>query len=112
MVGETSSSSSSRTSHGRHLQSGGPGRQPQEVRRFIPGGVGRPTAEYLDRVLSRLTSWRTLLGAVRLSRPSSSTWAAVFFGGTSILIVVGVALDTVKQLEAQDDAQLRGGFLR
>src|ERR671918_737124 len=72
---------------------------------FIPGvRPGRPTAEYLDRILSRLTFPGALyLGAVA-ALPTiliSQTSANFFFGGPSILIVVGVALDTVKQLEAQ-----------
>src|SRR4029077_8698745 len=72
---------------------------------FIPGvRPGRPTAEYLDRLLSRLTFPGALyLGAVA-ALPTiliSQTSANFFFGGTSILIVIGVALETVKQLEAQ-----------
>ena len=91
--------------HRGHLQPGGPGGQPEEIRRFIPGvWPGRPTAEYLDRILSRLTFPGALyLGAVA-ALPTiliSQTSANFFFGGTSILIVVGVALDTVKQLEAR-----------
>lgn len=68
---------------------------------FIPGvRPGRPTAEYLDRILSRLTFPGALyLGAVA-ALPTiliSQTSANFYFGGTSILIVIGVALDTVKQ---------------
>jgi len=83
---------------------------------FIPGvRPGRPTAEYLDRILSRLTFPGALyLGAVA-SLPTiliSQTSANFFFGGTSILIVVGVALDTVKQLEAQLMMRNYEGFLK
>jgi preprotein translocase subunit SecY len=83
---------------------------------FIPGvRPGRPTAEYLDRILSRLTFPGALyLGAVA-ALPTiliSQTSANFFFGGTSILIVVGVALDTVKQLEAQLMMRNYEGFLR
>ena len=80
---------------------------------FIPGvRPGRPTAEYLDRILSRLTFPGALyLGAVA-ALPTiliSQTSANFFFGGTSILIVVGVALDTVEAARGPaDDAQLRG----
>ena len=82
---------------------------------FIPGvRPGRPTAEYLDRILSRLTFPGALyLGAVA-ALPTiliSQTSANFFFGGTSILIVVGVALDTVKQLEAQLMMRNYEGFL-
>ncbi len=83
---------------------------------FIPGvRPGRPTAEYLDRILSRLTFAGALyLGAVA-ALPTiliSQTSANFFFGGTSILIVVGVALDTVKQLEAQLMMRNYEGFLK
>ena len=83
---------------------------------FIPGvRPGRPTAEYLDRILSRLTFPGALyLGAVA-ALPTiliSQTSAGFYFGGTSILIVVGVALDTVKQLEAQLMMRNYEGFLK
>ncbi len=83
---------------------------------FIPGvRPGRPTAEYLDRILSRLTFPGALyLGAVA-ALPTiliAQTSANFFFGGTSILIVVGVALDTVKQLEAQLMMRNYEGFLK
>ncbi|MGI8729109.1 MAG: preprotein translocase subunit SecY [Solirubrobacteraceae bacterium] len=72
---------------------------------FIPGvRPGRPTAEFLDRVLARLTFPGALYLAAVAAMPTiliNQTSANFFFGGTSILIVVGVALDTVKQLEAQ-----------
>ena len=83
---------------------------------FIPGvRPGRPTAEYLDRILSRLTFPGALyLGAVA-ALPTiliSQTSANFFFGGTSILIIIGVALDTVKQLEAQMMMRNYEGFLK
>ncbi|HRV59176.1 MAG: preprotein translocase subunit SecY [Solirubrobacterales bacterium] len=84
---------------------------------FIPGvRPGRPTAEYLDRVLSRLTFPGALyLGAVAAFPTiffNNVGGGGLFFGGTSILIVVGVALDTVKQLEAQLMMRNYEGFLR
>jgi preprotein translocase subunit SecY len=83
---------------------------------FIPGvRPGRPTAEYLDRILSRLTfAGAIYLGAVA-ALPTiliSQTSANFFFGGTSLLIVVGVALDTVKQIEAQLMMRNYEGFLK
>jgi preprotein translocase subunit SecY len=83
---------------------------------FIPGvRPGRPTAEYLDRILSRLTFPGALyLGAVA-ALPTiliAQTGATFYFGGTSILITVGVALDTVKQLEAQLMMRNYEGFLK
>lgn len=72
---------------------------------FIPGiRPGRPTAEYIDRILTRLT----LAGAIFLAfialLPNlmmAITGLDISFGGTSLLIAVGVALDTMKQLESQ-----------
>jgi preprotein translocase subunit SecY len=83
---------------------------------FIPGvRPGRPTAEFLDRILSRLTFWGALYLAAVAALPTiliSQTTANFFFGGTSILIVVGVALDTMKQLEAQLMMRNYEGFLK
>jgi len=83
---------------------------------FIPGvRPGRPTAEYLDRILARLTFPGALYLAAVAALPTiliNQTSANFFFGGTSILIVVGVALDTVKQLEAQLMMRNYEGFLK
>jgi preprotein translocase subunit SecY len=75
---------------------------------FIPGvRPGRPTAEYLDRILARLTAVAAL-PTILLNQTSAN----FYFGGTSILIVVGVALDTMKQLEAQLMMRNYEGFLK
>jgi preprotein translocase subunit SecY len=83
---------------------------------FIPGvRPGRPTAEFLDRVLARLTFPGALYLAAVAAMPTiliNQTSANFFFGGTSILIVVGVALDTMKQLEAQLMMRNYEGFLK
>jgi preprotein translocase subunit SecY len=85
---------------------------------FIPGvRPGRPTAEYLDHVLSRITAPGSLyLGVVSLVPLLVLALLKVGdqfpFGGTSILIVVGVGLDTVKQIEAQLQQRNYEGFLR
>jgi preprotein translocase subunit SecY len=83
---------------------------------FIPGvRPGRPTAEYLDRILARLTFPGALDLAAVAALPTiliNQTAANFYFGGTSILIVVGVALDTVKQLEAQLMMRNYEGFLK
>jgi preprotein translocase subunit SecY len=85
---------------------------------FIPGiRPGRPTAEYLQYVLSRLTAPGSVyLGLVALIPMvaiglvgASSQFP---FGGTSILIAVGVGLDTVKQIESQLQQRNYEGFLR
>ena len=83
---------------------------------FIPGiRPGKPTSEYLDGVLTRLT----LAGAIFLAAIAVMPFIAakfsglnIYFGGTSLLIVVGVALDTMKQLEAQVMERQYSGFMR
>jgi preprotein translocase subunit SecY len=85
---------------------------------FIPGiRAGRPTEEYLSYVLSRIT----FPGAMYLGLISLIPLIALVlinadqnfpFGGTSILIMVGVALDTVKQIESQLQQRNYEGFLR
>ncbi|WP_129307386.1 preprotein translocase subunit SecY [Streptomyces sp. L2] len=85
---------------------------------FIPGiRAGRPTAEYLSYVLNRITWPGSLyLGVIALV----PTMALVGFnanqnfpfGGTSILIIVGVGLETVKQIESQLQQRNYEGFLR
>ena len=83
---------------------------------FIPGvRPGRPTAEFLDRVLARLTFPGALYLALVAALPTiliNQTAANFYFGGTSLLIVVGVALDTMKQLEAQLMMRNYEGFLK
>lgn len=83
----------------------------------IPGiRPGRPTAEYLSRVSGRLT----LIGAIFLGvvsiLPSFVTMAmgvnGLYFGGTSLLIIVGVALDTLKQMQAQMLMRQYQGFMK
>ena len=83
---------------------------------FIPGvRPGKKTAEYIDRVLTRIT----LPGAIFLALISVLPdflirWFNVpfYFGGTSLLIVVGVALDTVRQMESHLLMRNYEGFLR
>jgi preprotein translocase subunit SecY len=83
---------------------------------FIPGvRPGRPTAEFLDRILARLTFPGAIFLAAVAALPTiliSQTGAGFNFGGTSILIVIGVALDTMKQLEAQLMMRNYEGFLK
>jgi preprotein translocase subunit SecY len=82
---------------------------------FIPGvRPGLPTAEYLDRILARLTFPGALYLAAVASLPMviiNQTGSNFYFGGTSVLIAVGVALDTMKQLEAQLQMRNYEGFL-
>ncbi len=83
---------------------------------FIPGvRPGRPTAEYLDRILARLTFPGAIFLAAVAAFPTllfNQTGANFYFGGTSLLIAIGVALDTVKQLEAQLMMRNYEGFLK
>ena len=85
---------------------------------FIPGiRPGRPTAEYLGYVLTRLTTPGSLyLGAVALFPLVALGLIGVAnqfpFSGVSLLIMVGVGLDTVKQIESQLQQRNYEGFLR
>jgi preprotein translocase subunit SecY len=83
---------------------------------FIPGvRPGRPTAEFLDRILARLTFPGALFLAAVAALPAilfAQTHQNFDFGGTSILIVIGVALETMKQLEAQLMMRSYEGFLK
>src|SRR6476659_1810483 len=83
---------------------------------FIPGvRPGRPTAEFLDRILARLTFPGALFLAAVAALPAiliARTHQNFFFGGTSLLIVIGVALETMKQLEAQLMMRSYEGFLK
>ncbi len=85
---------------------------------FIPGiRAGRPTAEYLQYVLSRITApgslylaFVAIIPIIALILFNASTNFP--FGGTAILIVVGVGLDTAKQIESQLQQRSYEGFLR
>jgi preprotein translocase subunit SecY len=87
---------------------------------YIPGiRPGPPTAQYLDRVLTRLTLPGSLFLALIAVLPgifihyfgfSQATSRAL--GGTSVLIVVGVALDTMRQMESQMMMRSYEGFLK
>jgi preprotein translocase subunit SecY len=87
---------------------------------YIPGiRPGPPTAQYLDRVLTRLTLPGSLFLAVIAVLPSITIKEFGFsqatgraLGGTSVLIVVGVALDTMRQMESQMMMRSYEGFLR
>jgi preprotein translocase subunit SecY len=85
---------------------------------FIPGiRPGRPTAEYLNFVLTRLTAPGALyLGLISMVPIVALALVGASqnfpFGGTSILIMVGVGLDTVKQIESQLQQRNYEGFLK
>lgn len=83
---------------------------------FIPGiRPGRPTAEYLAKVMSRITFVGAVFLVIIAILPtiiSQFTALDFNFGGTSLLIAVGVALDTVKQLDNQLLMRNYEGFLK
>ncbi len=81
---------------------------------FIPGiRAGKPTTEYLSSIISKLTWFGGLFLAIIAIIPMflRFTDLNIAFGGTSILIVVGVALETVQQLESQLVMRHYKGFL-
>ena len=81
---------------------------------FIPGiRAGKPTTEYLSSIISKLTWFGGLFLAIIAILPMllRFTNLNIAFGGTSILIVVGVALETVQQLESQLVMRHYKGFL-
>jgi preprotein translocase subunit SecY len=87
---------------------------------FVPGiRPGRPTAEYLDRIMTRITlpgSFALAFVAVIptvISRGMRVDYlVASFFGGTSLLIAVGVALDTIQQIESHLLMRHYDGFMK
>ncbi len=85
---------------------------------FIPGiRAGRPTAEYLGYVISRITSAGSIYLALVALLPTLVLIAlgvtnSLPFGGSSIMIVVGVGLETVKQIDSQLQQRHYEGFLR
>lgn len=83
---------------------------------FIPGiRPGKPTSEYLERTLSRITLAGAIFLAVIAVLPNillAFGELQVRFGGTSLLIAVGVSLETMKQVEAQMTMRHYQGFLK
>ena len=83
---------------------------------FIPGiRPGQRTADYIDRVLSRITLTGAIYVSVVCVLPNllvGSFNVPFFFGGTALLIVVGVALDTVAQIETQLIMRNYEGFMK
>ena len=83
---------------------------------FVPGiRPGKPTVEYLQKVMNRITFTGAIFLAVIAVMPlilGNFTAIDLKFGGTSLLIAVGVALDTMKQLENQMVMRNYQGFLK
>lgn len=83
---------------------------------FIPGiRPGKPTSDYLSRVISRVTFAGAITLAVIAALPlliQAVTGLPIQFGGTGLIIIVGVALETMKQIEAQMLMRHYKGFLK
>ena len=84
---------------------------------FIPGiRPGQPTADYLDHVMTRITLAGSIFLAFIAVLPNMIAAAThiegVYFGGTALLIVVGVALQTMKQIEAMIVMRHYEGFMK
>ncbi len=82
---------------------------------YIPGiRPGRPTSDYLNRTLTRITLAGALFLAAIAILPNivlATGSLQIAFGGTSLLIAVGVSLETTKQIEAQMMMRHYKGFL-
>jgi preprotein translocase subunit SecY len=86
---------------------------------FVPGvRPGKPTEDYIDNILTKVTVPGSLFLAIVailptfISRLGVSGSFAAFFGGTSLLIIVGVALDTLKQIESYLLMRHYDGFMK
>ena len=90
---------------------------------FIPGiKPGKSTADFIDTVTTRITFWGSIFIGLIAILPAFAVWAginpafAIFFGGTSLLILVAVVLDTLQQIESHllmrkyDGLVKSGGF--
>jgi preprotein translocase subunit SecY len=83
---------------------------------FVPGiRPGKKTAEYIDKILTRITLGGALYVAVICVLPSiliARFNVPFYFGGTGLLIVVGVAMDTIQQIESHLITRHYEGFLK
>jgi preprotein translocase subunit SecY len=86
---------------------------------FIPGvRPGKPTSDFIDNILTKITLPGSIFLAIIaiipafLSKLGVTTGMAQFFGGTSLLIIVGVALDTLQQIESHLLMRHYDGFMK
>jgi len=84
---------------------------------FIPGiRPGQATADYLDNVMTRITFAGAIFLAILALMPNIIAWIThiegIYFGGTALLIVVGVALETLKQAESMVIMRHYHGFMK
>jgi preprotein translocase subunit SecY len=83
---------------------------------FIPGlRPGKPTSDYIAKVLNRITwfggIFLALVTILPIAMANITGISGLWFGGTALLILVGVALDTVRQIESQMLMRHYKGFL-
>jgi preprotein translocase subunit SecY len=86
---------------------------------FIPGvRPGKPTSDFIDNILTKITLPGAIFLAIIAILPTIlmklgvTTGLASFFGGTSLLIIVGVALDTLQQIESHLLMRHYDGFMK
>lgn len=84
---------------------------------FIPGiRPGQPTEEYIDRVLTKSSiiggTFAAIIAVLPIIVSSSTSFKGISFGGTGLLIIVGVALETIRQMESQLVMRHYKGFLK
>ena len=84
---------------------------------FVPGiRPGKPTEDYVQTILNRITliggTFAGIIALMPYALDKFTGLKGLQFGGTSVLIVVGVALETAKQIEAQMTMRHYQGFLR
>jgi len=86
---------------------------------FIPGvRPGKPTSDYIDNILTKITLPGAIFLAIIAIIPTFlmklgvTTGLSQFFGGTSLLIIVGVALDTLQQIESHLLMRHYDGFMK
>ena len=102
--------------HRHRGQPGGHGGEHEEVGGFVPGiRPGKHTADYIDRILLRITLPGAIFLALIAVLPDMLMRygnVPFYFGGTSLLIVVGVALDTLQQIESHLLMRHYDGFMK
>ncbi len=84
---------------------------------FIPGiRPGEPTAEYIERVITKSSiiggTFAAIIAIFPIIMATYSKFQGISFGGTSMLIMVGFALDTIRQMESQLVMRHYQGFLK
>jgi preprotein translocase subunit SecY len=89
----------------------------KKVGAYIPGiRPGQRTADYIDRVLTRITLPGAIYVSIVCVLPTilitQFRGVSFFFGGTALLIVVGVALDTISQIETHLISRSYEGFMK